>query len=63
MDLTALNDLTWRKSSFSHPDNAECVELTFIRDTVAIRDSKDPTGSMLLVPAPAWQAACARLKR
>lgn len=41
---------TWRKSSYSEGNNAECVELAHSRQTVAIRDSKNPAGDRLTVP-------------
>jgi hypothetical protein len=51
--------LPWRKSSFS--GSAECVTLAPVPgDRVAIRDSKDPDGGMLLlsrVELATWLAA------
>lgn len=41
---------TWRKSSYSDPENADCVELAHSRQTVAIRDSKNPAGDRLTFP-------------
>ncbi|MYU23437.1 DUF397 domain-containing protein [Streptomyces sp. SID8352] len=47
--------LTWRKSSFSNPDGGECVEVADgVPGVVPVRDSKDPGGAVLLVPAYAW---------
>ena len=45
----------WRKSSFSGGgnDNA-CVEVAFVTDSVAVRDSKNPDGPRLDVPRPHW---------
>jgi hypothetical protein len=35
----------WRKSSYSAEEN--CVELAFVSDVAAVRDSKDPDGPKL----------------
>ena len=41
-------ELIWRKSSFSG-DNGACVELAAVPEgTVAVRDSKNPDGAMLI---------------
>lgn len=50
---------SWFKSSHSGPEQA-CVEVNDLRatpySTVAIRDSKNPTGPALLLPAGAFTA-------
>lgn len=47
--------LPWRKSSYSNGEGAECLE---VRDgvpaTVPVRDSKNPSGPVLSIPAAAW---------
>lgn len=43
----------WRKSSYSNGSNA-CVEATLLDPTVAVRDSKNPTGPVLEFPAAGW---------
>lgn len=49
-------EFEYRKSSYSD-DAAECVEIaTNIPTTIAIRDSKNPTGPSLLLPPTAWAA-------
>ncbi len=48
-------DGAWFKSSFSHPNGNECVEVSFDTDFVQIRDSKDGgVGPVLTVPAGHW---------
>ncbi|XRQ08586.1 DUF397 domain-containing protein [Actinomadura welshii] len=39
----------WRKSSHSGSNAAECVELADVTGAVAVRDSKDPNGPVLLL--------------
>ncbi|MFE7553197.1 DUF397 domain-containing protein [Streptomyces gardneri] len=47
----------WRKSSYSNGDGGNCVEvLDDVPGVVPVRDSKNPTGPALLVPAAAWSA-------
>ncbi|TDE18867.1 DUF397 domain-containing protein [Actinomadura sp. 6K520] len=48
---------TWRKSSRSGSSGGSCVELAQAKDRVAIRDSKDPEGPVLLVSRAALRAA------
>jgi hypothetical protein len=47
--------LIWTKASFSNPGGA-CVEVAQISDGVAVRDSKDPEGSILRYTKPEWSA-------
>ncbi|OLF04531.1 hypothetical protein BLA60_40280 [Actinophytocola xinjiangensis] len=47
-------DAVWRKSSFSN--ETECVEVARDRRVVGLRDSKNPGGGRLTVPAAAFQA-------
>jgi hypothetical protein len=45
---------TWRKSSYSGSENADCVEFARLDDEVATRDSKNPTGPALVFSQDAW---------
>ncbi|MCH6162996.1 DUF397 domain-containing protein [Streptomyces marispadix] len=45
---------TWRKSSYSDDEGAECVEVAEATSAVHIRDSKDPEGPHLTVPRGGW---------
>jgi hypothetical protein len=47
--------LKWLKSSYSDDEGGNCVEVAFA-PRVHIRDSKNPAGPELCVPAPAWAA-------
>jgi hypothetical protein len=42
-----LKSLSWRKSQSSNV-NGQCVEIASVDDKVAIRDSKDPDGPVLI---------------
>ncbi|MFF4367494.1 DUF397 domain-containing protein [Streptomyces sp. NPDC001594] len=54
----------WRKSSHSGNESGSCVEVLDSHPTaVPVRDSKNPTGPALLIPAPAWTAFVGALKR
>ncbi|MFI0370513.1 DUF397 domain-containing protein [Actinomadura sp. 1N219] len=44
-----MHQLTWRKSSRSSSDGDMCVELAGLEASIAIRDSKDPDGTVLVV--------------
>ena len=44
----------WRTASCSN-GNAECVEVGHAAETIAVRDSKDRLGTVLTIPAGAWQ--------
>ncbi|GAA0582634.1 DUF397 domain-containing protein [Actinomadura livida] len=44
-----LNDVTWRKASRSGENGGNCVELAGLPGVVAVRDSKDPDGPVLLL--------------
>jgi hypothetical protein len=49
-----LSTASWRKSSWSSTNG--CVEVAFVQGRVAVRDSKDRTGPVLVFTAHEWQA-------
>jgi hypothetical protein len=52
MDLTRAD---WRKSSRSGDNGGNCVEVARnLSRVVAVRDSKDPHGPILIVSRDAW---------
>jgi hypothetical protein len=48
----------WRKSSHSGGHGGNCVEVATAQGGVAIRDSQNPNGSVLLVTAAQWENLC-----
>lgn len=52
-----MDNFIWRKSSRSGSNGGACVELADARGRVAVRDSKDPGGPMILVSRKALREA------
>ncbi|MFD9891083.1 DUF397 domain-containing protein [Amycolatopsis sp. NPDC059027] len=61
MPDTELSRAHWRKSSHSGGGN-DCVEIAFVGDGAAVRDSKDPEGGAFRLPASGWQGLLAALR-
>ncbi|MPZ79397.1 MAG: DUF397 domain-containing protein [Actinophytocola sp.] len=59
--ISGMATTVWRKSSFSSGGNSDCVEVAFGQVSVAVRDSKNPTGPVLSLPEADWRAAVTRL--
>ncbi|MEW2415020.1 DUF397 domain-containing protein [Streptomyces sp. NPDC046866] len=61
-DASAL--LGWRKSSYSGSNADSCLEVMDGHSTtVPVRDSKNPAGPALLIPAAAWGTFVEAIKR
>ena len=55
--------LNWRKASYSGTNGGGCVEVaTNMPGIVAVRDSKNPHGPVLLVRRDEWASFIARLR-
>ncbi|MWA05467.1 DUF397 domain-containing protein [Actinomadura sp. LD22] len=54
--------VAWRKSSHSQGDGADCVEIARMPGLIAIRDSKDPDGPRIILPAETAKAVAAAIK-
>lgn len=52
--MVDLSTASWRKSSWSNANG--CVEVAFVEDRVAVRDSKDRSGPVLVFTAQEWAA-------
>lgn len=59
--MTSSTRPLWRKSTYSN-GQASCVETASQPGTVAVRDSKDPDGPRLAIPAAGWQAFTRRVQ-
>ncbi|WP_326824959.1 DUF397 domain-containing protein [Streptosporangium sp. NBC_01756] len=55
MQQPDLSGARWRKSSLS-ADGPSCVEVAFINDAVAVRDTKDRDGGTLVFRRDEWRA-------
>ena len=51
-----LAQVVWRKSTRSGPFTDNCVEVAHVDAGVAVRDSKDPSGAVLLFTCAEWDA-------
>jgi len=54
MNAPDLSRAMWRKSSRSSGTQADCVEVAFAPEAVAVRDSKNTAGPVLAFPTPDW---------
>lgn len=56
VECTVTGGAAWRTSSYSGNTGGECVEVaTGCAASVPVRDSKNPTGPVLVVGVDAWQ--------
>ncbi|MEU6771873.1 DUF397 domain-containing protein [Streptomyces sp. NPDC046759] len=55
------DQLNWFKSSYSDSEGGACIEVAFA-PRIHIRDSKNPTGPEIHLPAPAWSAFVSALR-
>ena len=51
-----LSRAQWSKSTRSGPDSDNCVEVAFVDEAIAVRDSKNATGPALIFTAAEWDA-------
>lgn len=45
----------WRKAKRSM-SNGNCTEVSVVADFIAVRDSQDPSGPILLYPVGSWRS-------
>nr|WP_301176411.1 DUF397 domain-containing protein [Actinomadura geliboluensis] len=55
--MASVPDTHWRKSTHSGSNGGNCVELAAVTGAVAVRDSKDPDGPVLLLTRAALRTA------
>ena len=53
VDLTRAD---WHKSTRSGPNCDNCVEVAFVDQAIAVRDSKNPAGPALIFTEAEWDA-------
>jgi hypothetical protein len=59
-----LDNVIWRKSSYSGSNGGACVEVAVLpTDSLAVRDSKDPGGPKLRFSREEWRAFTTSIKR
>ena len=54
--MTDLANAQWFKSTFSGGNSDNCVEIAFVGTSIAVRDSKDPTGGAQVYDRSEWKA-------
>ncbi|MGA5900130.1 DUF397 domain-containing protein [Streptomyces venetus] len=54
VECAPVGTLAWRKSTYSGDQGGDCVEVAEAPVTIAIRDSKTPTGPMLTLEPAAF---------
>jgi hypothetical protein len=57
-----LSGIGWRKSTFSGGGGSNCVEVTGAGQAIAVRDSKDAPGPVLVFGQLAWRQFAANVK-
>ncbi|RCG30172.1 DUF397 domain-containing protein [Sphaerisporangium album] len=57
-----VNELAWRKSSYSSGNGGACVEVAPISRGVAVRDSKNPGGPILSCGSDEWHVFIGGMK-
>lgn len=53
----------WRKSTYSGNGGGDCVEVGYIQDVIAVRDTKDRSGPMLRFAPETWRRFADQVKR
>ncbi|MGW0120661.1 DUF397 domain-containing protein [Streptomyces sp. NPDC003327] len=56
VECAPLGAAAWRKSSYSGPNGGDCVEVAPLDAHVAVRDSKNPAGPVLVARPGAFTA-------
>jgi hypothetical protein len=51
-----LSDAQWLTTKCGGPDRDNCVEVAFVGQAIAVRDSQNPAGPALIFTAAEWDA-------
>lgn len=62
MNAPDLTGAVWKKSIRSGDNGGSCVEIAFVEEVVAVRDSKDKPGPALFFTPREWDAFLAGAK-
>jgi hypothetical protein len=54
--MTDVSATRWRWFKSPHSGSNGCVEVAFVEDDIAVRDSKDPSGPVLHFNPDEWTA-------
>jgi len=57
-----MEDMNWRKSSYSGNSGGNCTEVAAVPGAVLVRDSRDPHGPVLAFGHAAWKAFAAAVR-
>jgi Domain of unknown function (DUF397) len=58
-----MENMNWRKSTYSGANGGNCVEVGTTRNMILVRDTKDAEGPRLSVGTAAWKAFTDQLKK
>ncbi|GLZ07032.1 hypothetical protein Acsp03_44980 [Actinomadura sp. NBRC 104412] len=58
-----MENLKWRKSSYSDSSGGQCVEVAALPHGIAVRDSKNPDGAKLRLDRDAFAAFLAHVRK
>jgi hypothetical protein len=58
-----LENLKWRKASYSGSTGGQCIEVATLPDGIAVRDSKDPDGPKLQLAPDSFAALLAHVRK
>ncbi|WP_234544177.1 DUF397 domain-containing protein [Streptomyces shenzhenensis] len=53
--MMSSSNIQWHKSSYSNGMGGECLEVAFLVEAIAVRDSKFALGPQVTWSAAAWQ--------
>jgi hypothetical protein len=62
MNTVDLSAARWRKSGRSGGDSGDCVEIAGLPGRIAVRDSKNPDGPVLVFGTADWRTFIAQVK-